>query len=54
MLQLLIALIIIGAVLYIVQLLPIDGTIKKVIQVIAIVLILIWAIKILWPMAGLG
>lgn len=54
MLEFLIALIVLGAILYVVSLLPIDGTIKRVIQIIAIVFICIWALKVLWPMAGLG
>ena len=45
MLQLLMALIVIGAVLYIVTLLPIDATIKKIIQVVAIVFIVIWLLR---------
>lgn len=49
MLELLIVLIIFGAVLYIVNLLPIDGTVKRIIQVIAIVLICIWALRLLAP-----
>ncbi len=52
MLQLLIALVIIGAVLYIIQLLQIDDTVKKIIIVIAIVFVVIWAIRILLPMSG--
>lgn len=52
--SLVVALIIIGAVLYIVGLLPIDATIKRVIQVIAIVILAIWAIRALLPVAGLG
>ncbi len=52
--SLLIALIVIGAILYIVGMLPIDATIKRVIQVIAIVLLAIWAIKTLLPMAGVA
>lgn len=51
--SILIALVIIGAVLYILQLLPIDGTIKRVIQVIAIVVVIVWALRVLLPMAGL-
>lgn len=54
MISLLIALIIIGAILYVVQLLPIDGTIKQIIIVIAVVLLAIWAIRVLLPMAGMG
>jgi hypothetical protein len=52
--QLLIALIVIGALLYIVELLPIDATFRRIVQVIAIVAAVIWALKALLPMAGLG
>lgn len=54
MVEILIALIIFGAALYIVQLLPIDGTVKRVIQVIAIVLLCIWALRLLAPALPLG
>ncbi len=47
--SLLIALIIIGAVLYIVNLLPLDATIKKIIQVVAVVLLVVWLIRDLAP-----
>lgn len=54
----LIFLIIIGAVLYVVNLLPIDATIKQVIWVIVIVLVLIMVLQMLmgashgsvWPL----
>ena len=51
-LQILIGLILIGAVLYIVSLLPIDATIKRVIQVVAIVFVVIWILTLMWPMLG--
>ena len=54
MVQFLIALVIIGAALYLLQLVPIDATIKRVIQVIVIVVLVIWAIKALLPLAGLS
>lgn len=54
MIQLLIALVIIGAALYLLQLLPIDARVKQVIYVIAIVCIVIWAIKTLLPMSGIA
>ena len=44
MLELLVALILIGAVLYIVSILPIDGTIKTIVKVICVVFIAIWLI----------
>ena len=52
--QFLIALVIVGAALYLLQLAPIDGTIKKVIQVIVIVVLIVMASKLLLPMAGLS
>ena len=51
-LQILIGLILIGAVLYIVTLLPIDATIKRIIQVVAIVFAIIWILTLMWPMLG--
>jgi hypothetical protein len=54
LLTLVIALIVCGALLYLLQFLPIDETIKKVIQVIVIVVLAIYVLKALWPMAGLG
>jgi hypothetical protein len=54
MLQLLILLIVVGAALYILQMVPIDGTIKRIIQVIVIVILVIYALKLLLPIAGIG
>lgn len=45
MIELLIALIIVGAVLYVVSLLPINGTIKQIIYVVAIVLVAIYILR---------
>lgn len=52
MIELLIALVIIGAALYLLNLIPMDATVKRVIQVIAIVVIVIYAIRVLLPMAA--
>lgn len=49
LITILIALIIFGAVLYIVGLLPIDATVKKIIQVVAIVALVIWLLRALAP-----
>lgn len=54
MLSILIALIIVGALLYLLQYVPIDATIKTIIRVIAIVVLLIWLLKEFWPATGLG
>jgi len=53
MISLLITLILIGLLLYIVGLLPIDATIKRIIQAVAIVFIVIWLLKHLSSL-GLG
>lgn len=45
LIELLIALIIVGALLYIMQLLPIDNTIKQIIYVIVIVLVLVYLLQ---------
>lgn len=47
--SLLIVLIVLGAMIYVVGLLPIDATIKTVIKVIAIVVIAIWLLRALAP-----
>lgn len=49
---LLIALIVIGAILYCITLLPIDATIKRVIQVVAIVAVLVWLLRQFGGMLG--
>lgn len=54
--SLLIALIIVGAILYVVTLLPIDQTVKRIIQVIAIVAIVaiaIWLLQRFAPALGM-
>ena len=51
---LLIALIIVGAVLYLVSILPIDATVKTIINVLCIVILAIYLIREFLPMAGLG
>lgn len=52
--QILIALIVVGAVLYIVSLLPLDSTIKNIINVIAVVVLAVWLIRAFVPALGLG
>lgn len=50
-----IALVVVGALLFLLQRVNfIDDTVKLIIKVIVIVVIVIWAIKILLPMAGLS
>lgn len=49
LIPLLVALLIIGAVLYIVSIMPIDATVKRIIQVVAIVAVCIWVLEQLTP-----
>jgi hypothetical protein len=42
---LIVALIVLGFILYIVKLLPIDGTIKKIIYAVVILLALLWVLQ---------
>lgn len=52
LIPLLIALVIFGAALYLLNLVPMDARVKQVILVIAIVFIVIYAIRVLLPMAA--
>lgn len=49
MVELIILLVIVGAALYLVELIPIDATIKRVIQVIVIVCVIVYALRFLAP-----
>jgi hypothetical protein len=53
MLQLFIALIVVGAILYILKLLPIDNTLKQIAWVVIIVVFAIYALRILFGAGGL-
>lgn len=50
MIELIILLILVGAALYIVSLLPIDATVKTIINVIIVVAVAIYALRLLAPM----
>lgn len=53
MLQFIILCILVGAALYVANLLPIQPTLKTIINVVVIVAFAIYALRLLWPMAGL-
>lgn len=44
MIDLIVALVLAGVALYIIQLIPMDGTIKQVIRVLVLVVILLWVL----------
>ena len=49
-----IALIIVGAIVYVVQVLPIDATFKTIAKVVAIVALVVWLLRGFGPSLGLG
>jgi hypothetical protein len=49
MAQILIVLILLGLLLYVIGLLPIDATIKQIIKAVAIVLVVIWLLGMFFP-----
>ena len=49
MIQVLISLVLLGLLLYVVDLLPIDATIKKIIKAVAIVIVVIWILGFFFP-----
>lgn len=50
MIQILVALILLGLLLYILGLLPIDATIKKIIYAVAIVMVVLWIMNVFVPL----
>lgn len=51
--SLLIALIVIGAIIYVVGLLPIDATIKTIIKAVAVAALAVWLLRALAPALNL-
>ena len=54
LIQILVVLLVIGAVLYLLQMLPIDGTILTVIRVVVIVAAIIWLLQFSGMLRGFG
>lgn len=54
MISILITLIVIGVVLYLVELIPMDATIKRIIQIVAILLVVIWLLSSFGVLGGAG
>lgn len=49
MVEFIILLVIVGAGLYVLNIIPIDATIKKIIQVLVIVAVLVYMLREFWP-----
>lgn len=49
--SLIIALIIVGLILYLLNMLPIDATIKQIIHVVVIVVVIIWLLSMVLPLS---
>lgn len=52
LISLLVYLIVVGLLLYVVGLLPIDATIKRIIQVVVLVVVILWLLQTLGLLAG--
>lgn len=54
LISLLILIVVVGFALYLLNFAPIDGTMKQIIKAIAILVVIVLAIKALVPLVGLG
>jgi len=54
LIQLLFALIIVGVALYVIELLPMDATIKRVIHIVVILIVLLWILQMLFGLFPMG
>ncbi len=54
LLQIIIALLVVGGLLYLLNFVPVDNVIKQVIRVVAIIVLAIIILRAVWPMTGLG
>lgn len=52
--QLLVVLVVIGLLLWLLDQLPIDATIKQIIRVVVIVLIILWLLSVFFGLGSLG
>lgn len=53
MIALLVTLVVIGFILYLIQLAPLDATIKRIIQAFALLIVILWVLRSFLPFAGL-
>jgi hypothetical protein len=54
LISLLIWLIILGLVLYLINTLPIDLTLKRIIHIVVVVIVVLWLLQVLGVLGGLG
>jgi hypothetical protein len=54
LISIIVTLIVVGLLLYLVGLIPMDGTIKQIIRVLVIILVVIWLLQSFGLLAGLG
>ena len=47
-------LIVVGVCLYLLNLIPMDATIKRIVQVVAILLVVLWVVRAIFPGLWLG
>jgi len=52
--SILLVLIVVGVCLYLLNLIPMDATIKRIVQVVAILLVVLWVVRAIFPGLWLG
>jgi hypothetical protein len=53
-LSILLVLIVVGVCLYLLNLIPMDATIKRIVQVVAMLLVVVWILRVLFPSLWVG
>jgi hypothetical protein len=52
--SIIISLVVVGLLLYLIDLIPMDGTIKQIIRIVVIILVIVWLLQSFGLLAGLG
>lgn len=54
LISLIVFLIVVGVALYLVSLIPMDATVKRIIQVLVILVVVLWLVEALGLLSGIG
>jgi hypothetical protein len=54
LISIIVTLIVVGILLYLIELIPMDGTIKQIIRVVVIILVILWLLQTFGLLASLG
>jgi hypothetical protein len=54
LISIIVTLVVVGILLYLIELIPMDGTIKQIIRVVVIILVILWLLQTFGLLAPLG